>query len=96
MARAVREPGCTIQPYDEVLRAKERGYATLDIEQQLAHFALERKRTIEFLNGLTPLQQSATFVHPEAGLFTVAEFSCALLGHDVYHIEQLMNVVSTD
>ncbi|MCC7435676.1 MAG: DinB family protein [Methanoregulaceae archaeon] len=96
MARAVKEPGCTIQPYDEVLRAKERRYASLDVEQQLAHFELERRRTIEFLNGLTPTQQAATFVHPEAGQFTVAEFSCALLGHDVYHIEQLTNVVRRD
>lgn len=93
MARAVREPGCTIRAYDEVVRAEELGYRSMDVGQQLDKFAAERVRTIAFLQGLTPAQQASTFVHPEAGEFTVAEFAAALLGHDVYHLEQLTGIL---
>lgn len=95
MARAVREPGCVIAPYDESIRAIEQGYSTSDISIQLARFAAERARTVAFIESLTEEQRQIEFMHPERGPTTVGEHAAGMLGHDVYHIEQLMDVLSS-
>lgn len=95
MARAVREPGCTIVPYDESIRAIEQGYSTSDMGIQLARFAAERARTVAFIESLTEDQRQIAFAHPERGATTVGEHAAGMLGHDVYHIEQLMDVLSS-
>lgn len=93
MAAAVADPGCTITPYDESLRAIEQGYSISDVELQLARFAAERARTVLFLDRLTEEQLSAKMNHPERGEMTVAEHAAGMLGHDVYHIDQLVQVL---
>lgn len=76
-------------PYDESLRAIEHGYSTSDVETQLARFAAERARTVAFIESLTDEQLAHTLIHPERGAMTVNEHVGGMLGHDVYHIDQL-------
>lgn len=96
MGRAVREPGCTIVPYDEELRAIEHGYATSDVGTQLARFAAERARTVAFIESLTAEQLSHAFHHPERGATNVNEHVAGMLGHDVYHIDQLTTLLASE
>lgn len=93
MARAVLEPGCVIVPYDESIRAIEQGYSTSDMGIQLARFAAERARTVAFIESLTDEQREITFLHPERGPTTVGEHAAGMLGHDVYHIDQLTEIL---
>lgn len=96
MARAVAEPGYTITPYDEGMRAIEQGYSISDVSVQLARFAAERARTVSFLQELSDAQQATKLYHPERGEMTVAEHAAGMLGHDVYHIEQLMALLGDE
>lgn len=96
MKPAVETPGYTVTPYDESLRAIEQGYSITDVEEQLARFAAERARTVVFLQGLTDEQQATKLNHPERGAMTVAEHAAGMLGHDVYHIDQLMALLGDD
>lgn len=93
MARAIQDPGCTIVAYDEGTRSIEQGYGATDVLNQLSRFAAERARTNAWLGSLSDEDLSKTFVHPETGTWSVGEFAANMLGHDMYHVEQLTAVL---
>lgn len=94
MAEPVRNTGCPVLAYDEGDRAIERGYGNLDVESQLDLFATERAKTVEFLRGLDARAWQATMVHPERGEMTVSDVANSMVGHDTYHVEQLLHVIA--
>ena len=91
---AVDSPGVAIAAYDEEQMAIDHGYASSDIRQQCDLFITERRKTTAYVKSLTPdlLQQAVT--HPERGRQTVEDLAGMLLGHDMYHIEQLSSLLS--
>lgn len=93
LREAVRSPGCEVNAYDEGERAAERDYDSLDPEGQLALWADEREKTITFLRGLTPEQWTSEMHHPERGRMTVTDLANAMIGHDMYHVEQLLTAL---
>ena len=86
---AVESPGSTIQAYDEGRMAIDRAYARSDIHTQTKLFVEERKKTAEYANRLTQDQLRQTVTHSERGLQTAEDLIGTLIGHDMYHVEQL-------
>lgn len=93
LRKGVETNGGLIEVYDESVRAIERGYATTDVQEALAIFREERIKTIEYVKSLSDEQLAHTITHPELGPVTVAAYAWTIIGHDVYHIEQLVAVL---
>lgn len=90
---AVETPGSTIQAYDEGELAAQRGYATWEIEPTLALYQAERAKTIEFLRTLTSVEFDCAVNHPERGRLTAYDLANMLLGHEIYHLEQITRML---
>lgn len=88
----VERPGSPIVAYDEGQRAIERGYASADLEETLRVFAEEREKTIAYLRSLPKNAFAHTVIHPERGEMTVDDLANMFLGHDLYHVHQLLDV----
>jgi hypothetical protein len=89
MQAALQQADAPVAGIDESQRAEDLGYANRNVEEQLAHFAEERKKVIAFLEGLTPDQWKATVVHSEKGRLTLYDQANVLVAHDTYHVEHL-------
>lgn len=89
IAAAVTSPGSIVQAYDEGQMALDHGYAESDWRAQCAVFADERRVTVEYLRGLESNAWRRTATHPERGIQSAEDLANTLLGHDLYHIEQL-------
>lgn len=89
MQRAVQEPGCIVEGIDEGEMAKLHRYDLSEIGEQLALFKTAREKTIVYLRSLNPAQFASTCTHTEKGLMTVDDQANLIVGHDMYHIEQL-------
>jgi hypothetical protein len=86
---AATTPGQTIAAYDEGKMAVDHGYRSSDPHEQAELFRTERAITAEFLRSVTPDQWRNTVHHPERGPQSVEDLANLVLGHDLYHIEQL-------
>lgn len=86
---AALQPGSRIEAFDEGRMALEHGYAASDPRERMEAFARERAVTVERLRELTPDQWRGAAFHPERGAQTAEDLANTLLGHDLYHIEQL-------
>lgn len=95
MVEPLRNPGCAVLAYDEGERAADRGYTRLDVAAQLEVFATERAKTLAFLRGLKGEAWRATMIHPERGEMTLNDVANSLVGHDTYHVEQLLHVIAS-
>jgi hypothetical protein len=60
------------------------------VGEQLKVFADERQKTIAYLKTLNPEDWNKALVHNEKGRQTVSDQANQLLGHDLYHIDHLM------
>lgn len=93
MKLGVDKPGSTISVYDEGVRAIEQGYAQMEPRAQLDRFEANRSLTVRFVEGLDSAGLHSTFMHPERGEMTVEDQANMLVGHDMYHLEQLLRHV---
>jgi hypothetical protein len=93
MHKAIESPGAVIEAYDEGEMAVTHGYSRSNIQEQLASFASHRHATAEFLRGLADEDWDKAVTHPERGLMTLRDQANMLLGHDLYHIEQLTSLI---
>jgi len=101
---AYQTPGASVQGIDEWVRGEEVGYGwvrgeevgygRMDLEDALAVFRSERARTLAFLEGLSEDDFGRDFVHSELGRMTIREYASNMLGHDVFHLEQLSRSVT--
>jgi len=66
----------------------------MDVAEQLEILKAERAKTIAFLQSLSTEQLGSTMVHPERGVSMVEDLANMLVGHDVYHVKQLLDVTS--
>jgi hypothetical protein len=69
--------------------AVDHRYGETDPWEQAERFARERQVTAELLRGLPPEDWGRSVHHPERGPQSVEDLANLLLGHDLYHIEQL-------
>lgn len=86
---ALTQPGATIPGYDEGQMAIDHGYAQADPVEQAELFIRERRITAELLRSLQPGDWEKRAFHTERGEQSVEDLANCLLGHDLYHIEQL-------
>ncbi|HVT11163.1 MAG TPA: DinB family protein [Fimbriimonadaceae bacterium] len=87
---AVETPGAAIAAYDEGQMAIDHKYAESNIGEQSRLFQDERVKTVAYLESLTQEQLGHTVVHPERGRMTTEDLIGMLIGHDMYHVEQLV------
>jgi len=86
---AVLKPGATLQAFNEVEMARANGYGERDLLEQCALFAQERAKTAAYLRSLSASDWLGAAHHPERGSQSAEDLANLLLGHDLYHIEQL-------
>jgi hypothetical protein len=86
---ALERPGAEIPAYDEGQMAIDHRYAELDPVAQAELFIRERAETAALLRGLPAEAWEKHAFHPERGRQSVEDLANLLLGHDLYHIEQL-------
>lgn len=89
MQTAYADPGASIEAFDEGQMAEDNGYRASSPDEQMRLFAAHRAETIEWLRALPREAWSLHFLHPERGLQTIEDQANLLVGHDVYHLEQL-------
>jgi uncharacterized damage-inducible protein DinB len=87
--RALSRPQTSIVVYDEDQRAKDMKYSKSNIDEQLNLFASQRQKTKILLHSLTDDEMQRAFIHPLLGAISVEDQANMLIGHDMYHIEQL-------
>lgn len=90
MKTALSAPGAEIEVYDEGQMAETNGYRQLDPNEQIESFIRSRTQTAAWLRALPPDAWANVVLHPERGRLTIDNQANLLLGHDLYHIEQLM------
>jgi hypothetical protein len=90
--QTVDRPGSTLVAYDEGERAVQQNYAAADPAESAKSFIKHRAETVAYLKTLDKADWDKASVHPERGSITVREWASALVGHDMYHIEQLTSV----
>lgn len=93
MQRTVAEPGCQTVGIDEGQRAIEQGYSSKDLALELSKYLGERQATIEWLRTLPQAAWQAVSIHNERGPMSLSDQANLLLGHDLYHIDQVYEVV---
>jgi uncharacterized damage-inducible protein DinB len=89
LRQTVEHPGSTLQAIDEGARAIEKKYETKEPHHELEVFANRRRDTVSFLEQLPAGQWGLSAIHSERGPVTVSDQATFLLGHDLYHIEQV-------
>ena len=93
---AVTTPGQTIAAYDEGKMAVDHEYRATDPHEQAELYRTDREITAAFLRSVTPDQWRNTVHHPERGLQSAEDLANLILGHDLYHIEQLSEYLSSE
>ena len=94
MVLTVKHPGSTLQGYDESERAIEQKYNDKEIYHEIQVFANRRRDTIAFLETLTPEQFELKATHSERGELSLYDQANMIVGHDLYHIEQVSEYLS--
>ena len=91
--QAAAEPGSMIQAYDEGQMAIDGAYSTRNPIDQLQQFAHQRSITVALVKALEPGCLKNIVVHPERGEVSAEDLANFLIGHDMYHIEQLLTLL---
>ncbi len=90
---AVENPGATVQGYDEGERAIELDYAGQDIQASLAAWKASRAVSIAYFGSLSAEECTREMNHSELGPITAIAYAWTMIGHDMYHVEQLLAVL---
>ena len=93
MKIGVQSPGATVDGIDEGQRAIDQGYANKEVAVECDSFKTCRALTVAWLAERSPADWDKYIVHNERGNQTVRDLANTLLAHDVYHIDQLCEVV---
>jgi hypothetical protein len=89
--QTVESPGSTIKTYGDD-RENEKSYAAADPVESVRSLIKLRKETVEYLKSLDKADWEKSSIHPARGAISVLEWAAMIMGHDMYHIEQLTSV----
>lgn len=92
MQQTKNQPGSTIVAYDEGELAIEHKYSEKDWNTEANRYIALRTETKKWLETLTPGDWKLSATHTERGPMTLEDQANLLLGHDLYHIEQLSDL----
>ena len=87
---AIENPGSSMRDIDEGQKALDGDYAHRSPHAEATRFITERPTLIAYLAGLNPKDWHQTFVHSVKGEMSVLEYAATILGHDVYHLDHLL------
>lgn len=96
MQAARTNPGTTVEVFDEGERAVTQRYSETNLEEQLRAFRSARDRTVAWLKSLSDESWQNAIEHPERGRMTIEDIANMLVGHDMYHVEQLAATLEAD
>lgn len=86
---ACRTPGAVIAVFNESEMAVANGYSGSDPREQLREFRRERQATVDFVANVHRQDWGNIVQHPERGPLSAYDLANLILGHDLYHIEQI-------
>jgi hypothetical protein len=89
MRQSVRDPRYQIVPEDEGERAERERYKKWDPEETIKLFRQRRAESQSFIANLSQDQLEILANHPELGPTRIGDLANMLLGHDLYHLQQL-------
>jgi hypothetical protein len=93
MEVARSSPGSPVEVFDEGQRAEELGYRKTDPNVQADLFVQRREQTRKFLESLSSEEWHLHYQHPERGKMSIEDTANMLVGHDMYHVEQLIQLM---
>lgn len=93
MQKALLESGSQVRGRDEGEMAVAGRYSETDIDERLNAFSESRSRTVDFLKSVKPDEWERFVVHSERDKQTLYDQANLLLGHDIYHLEQVSAVL---
>ncbi|MBV6458775.1 MAG: hypothetical protein HONBIEJF_01913 [Fimbriimonadaceae bacterium] len=79
----------------ETDRAEEMGYRNWTKDHCIDLFERDRNRLISFVEERNDFEIRRRFVHAKFGTLTIADYAGHILGHDAYHIEQMLSAMFT-
>lgn len=74
-------------------RAEEKAYKSWTKQQCREVFDRDRGRLIAFMEERDDFEIRRRLVHSKFGTLTIADYAGHVLGHDAYHVEQLLSVL---
>lgn len=86
---AVNLPGSEVLGIDEGQLALENEYSKSDPFEQARTYLRERRTTLAWIKEVPSVAYGNLVVHNERGPMSFMDMANMLLGHDLYHIEQL-------
>jgi uncharacterized damage-inducible protein DinB len=89
MESAYKTPGITVEPKDEGQMAIDHDYASQDVHENLKKLIEERAKSAAFLKSIPVEAFRTPLVHPHMGQMYLEDYANMLLGHDMYHLEQI-------
>jgi len=93
MKQIKEQPGSVLIPYDEVQRAIDLDYASIDPKEAVERWAAIRADSIEFFRDEAPGFWDSTALHPERGDISLYDLATMEIAHDTYHVEQLLEFI---
>ena len=93
MKQALAEDGSAVEGWDEDGHCITANYDGQDLEEMLSLFRTGRLETKAWLDALPRENWSRSVVHPERGVMTISDMANMLPAHDIYHIQQLMEII---
>ena len=80
-----------VQPMDIDERAQSQNYAAWDVAESLAIYQQRREDFVERVRQLTSEGMDRAYRHPVVGPMSAWVHCMMLAGHDLYHIQQLLD-----
>lgn len=90
---ALRQDLAAVPDVDEAERAESEMYGEWSVEECVERFAAGRTLLLGRLRGLAPGDSDRRFTHSFFGTLSVGDYCGHILGHDAYHVQQLIEVV---
>lgn len=90
------KPGREVPAYDPDANAAEHHFGEKDVFHEAEVYESRRGMTIEYLQGLTREDYAKTFTLPDGRVFSISDYLCHILRHDLNHLEQMSHYLATE
>jgi hypothetical protein len=85
----LNQPGESWPPFDPLKWMGEGNYLEGDLDETVQTWIEERRRSLEWLHGLSSPDWNKSYSHPSIGELRAGDLLAAWLAHDLLHIRQL-------
>jgi hypothetical protein len=90
LERLLQDPALPWAPIDPEGWAKERAYQERELDESLARFLSERRRSLTWLGERVGLDPNATHDHPSLGTLRAGDLLASWQAHDLIHLRQVL------